>query len=129
MNKDIIVWYSIEHCLKLDKADYKADFGIDNLIIDSGLLNITEIMAYKCEICCKKTQAGRQHTHHTGVAGGQWKKRAPTTMRKFAPNLHWITLPVSGMLIRMRACTSCIKRVKFNNAKKAAEKAAPVAAV
>src|SRR5258706_15185363 len=48
------------------------------------------LMAYQCELCSKKTQAGRQHTHHTGVAGGQWKKRAQTTFRSFAPNLHMV---------------------------------------
>ena len=77
-------------------------------------------MAYRCELCHKKTIAGRQHTHHAGVAGGQWKKRAPTTLRSFAPNLHYITMQINGALKRVRACTSCIKRVKFD-LRKAAE--------
>ncbi len=71
-------------------------------------------MAYRCEICDKKTQAGRQHTHHTGVAGGQWKKRAQTTLRQFKPNLHWVTIQVSGVLKRVKACAKCIKRAKFD---------------
>ena len=71
-------------------------------------------MAYHCEICAKKTHAGRQHTHHTGVAGGQWKKRAQKTLRDFKPNLHWVTLPVKGVMTRMRACTTCIKRLRFD---------------
>lgn len=71
-------------------------------------------MAYQCDICSKKTHAGRQHTHHTGVAGGQWKKRAQTTLRSFAPNLHYVTMPVSGVMTRVRACTSCIKRARFD---------------
>ncbi len=57
---------------------------------------------------------GRSHTHHTGVAGGQWKKRAQTTIRRFKPNLHWVSLPFDGVLKRVRACTSCIKRVRFD---------------
>ena len=71
-------------------------------------------MAFQCDICSKKTQRGRQHTHHTGVAGGQWKKRAQTTMRRFRPNLHWVTMKVEGTMKRVRACTKCIKRVKFD---------------
>jgi ribosomal protein L28 len=75
-------------------------------------------MAYQCEICSKKTHAGRQHTHHTGVAGGQWKKRAQTTNRDFAPNLHNVTLNLNGTLTRVRACAKCIKRNKFDLKKK-----------
>ena len=74
-------------------------------------------MAYQCEICGKKSAAGRQHKHHAGVAGGQWKKRAPTTYKRFMPNLHYISLPVAGVLKRFYACTKCIKRLKFDLAK------------
>jgi ribosomal protein L28 len=79
-------------------------------------------MAYACELCLKKTRAGRQHTHHTGVAGGQWKKRAQTTLRSFKPNLHMVTLPIKGKLTRVKACAKCIKRVKFDMAREAASK-------
>lgn len=71
-------------------------------------------MASRCELCDKKSYTGRSHTHHTGVAGGQWKKRAQTTWRSFKPNLHWVTLPIDGALTRIHACTSCIKRVRFD---------------
>jgi ribosomal protein L28 len=74
-------------------------------------------MAYQCEICAKKTRAGRTHTHHTGVAGGQWKKRAQPTLRSFKPNLHMVTIPLSGVMTRVRACTRCIKRARFDAAK------------
>lgn len=77
-------------------------------------------MAYVCDICIKKTHAGRQHTHHTGVAGGQWKKRAQTTVRGFAPNLHYVTMSIDGVMTRVRACTRCIKRARFDKAKLAA---------
>ena len=76
-------------------------------------------MAYQCDICKKHTHSGGQHTHHTGVAGGQWKKRAQTTRRGFAPNLHWVSLPIGGVMTRVHACAKCIKRVKFDNAKRA----------
>jgi len=71
-------------------------------------------MAYQCDICSKKTHAGRSHTHHTGVAGGQWKKRAQKTLRSFAPNLHYVTMKIDGVATRVRACTNCIKRVRFD---------------
>jgi len=71
-------------------------------------------MAYKCEICSKKSYAGRSHTHHTGVAGGQWKKRAQTTLRTFKPNLHFVTLSIGGAFKKVRICAKCIKRVKFD---------------
>lgn len=78
-------------------------------------------MAYTCDLCSKKTAAGRQHTHHTGVAGGQWKKRAQTTLRSFAPNLHVVTIPIHGVKTRVRACAKCIKRAKFDEKKRLAE--------
>jgi ribosomal protein L28 len=74
-------------------------------------------MAYRCEVCDKKTHAGRSNRHHKGVAGQRWTHRAQRTIREFKPNLHWVTLPVSGTLTRMKACTKCIKRIKFDNKK------------
>lgn len=77
-------------------------------------------MAYRCELCDKKSYRGRQHTHHTGVAGGQWKKRAQTTLRGFKPNLHWVTMQIKGVMTKVKACAKCIKRIKFDLAKQAA---------
>ncbi len=71
-------------------------------------------MAYTCELCGKKSYVGRQHTHHAGVAGGQWKKRAPVTLRSFKPNLQWVTLSLDGVMTRVKACAKCIKRAKFD---------------
>lgn len=71
-------------------------------------------MAYRCELCDKHSSWGRQHTHHTGVAGGQWKKRAQTTIRGFKPNLHVVTMQINGVMQRIRACAKCIKRIKFD---------------
>lgn len=74
-------------------------------------------MAYRCDLCNKKTRAGRSRTHKRGVAGGQWKKRAPVTLRKFKPNLHNATVTIKGVETRVKACAKCIKRIKFENKK------------
>lgn len=71
-------------------------------------------MAYSCELCNKHSVAGGSHMHHRGVAGGQWKRRAQHTKRTIKPNLHWVTVPLNGVLKRVRACTKCIKRVRFD---------------
>jgi ribosomal protein L28 len=83
-------------------------------------------MAYRCDVCDKKTEAGRNNRHHKGVAGKRWLHRAQRTLRQFKPNLHWITLPLQGTPTRMRACAKCIKRVKFDNKKAAEIKASSV---
>ena len=76
-------------------------------------------MAYQCELCDKKSHAGGQHKHHRGVAGGQWKRRAQHTIRMIKPNLHWVSLPIDGVMTRMKACAKCIKRIKFDLKKEA----------
>lgn len=77
-------------------------------------------MALKCDICNKHSVSGGSHKHHRGVAGGQWKRRATHTKRTISANLHFVTLPLNGALTRIHACTSCIKRVRFDLKKKAA---------
>ncbi|MFV1917144.1 MAG: 50S ribosomal protein L28 [Patescibacteria group bacterium] len=69
-------------------------------------------MAYRCEICGKKTVAGRSQQHKRGVAGRRWKKRAPSTHRLFKPNLQKKTLVISGEKKKMKICTKCLKRIK-----------------
>ena len=69
-------------------------------------------MAYRCEICGKKTVAGRSQQHKRGVAGKRWKKRAPSTLRLFKPNLQKKTLLISGEKKKMKICTKCLKRIK-----------------
>ena len=81
-------------------------------------------MALKCDICGKKSQSGGSHKHHRGVAGGQWKRRAPHTLRTIGVNLHWVTLPFGGIATRLHACAKCVKRVRFDIRKKAALAAA-----
>jgi ribosomal protein L28 len=69
-------------------------------------------MAYACENCGKGITFGRQSTHHRGVAGKRWKKRAQVTLRTFKPNLQKVGVMVSGKMVSMRLCTSCIKRFR-----------------
>ncbi|MBI3070225.1 MAG: 50S ribosomal protein L28 [Candidatus Levybacteria bacterium] len=69
-------------------------------------------MAMKCVLCGKGRMVGRQHTHHPGVAGGRWKKRAPKTQKIFKPNLHWARVTISGVTKRVRLCTKCLRKVK-----------------
>ncbi len=55
---------------------------------------------------------GRTHTHHRGVAGGRWKKRAPKVQRAFYPNLQVTNIIEEGKEKRVRLCTKCLKRIR-----------------
>ncbi len=66
----------------------------------------------KCFHCAKGILLGRSHTHHRGVAGGRWKKRAPKTARLFKPNLHKTTILANGKHKKVLLCSKCLKRVK-----------------
>jgi len=66
----------------------------------------------KCYHCGKGVLFGRSHTHHRGVAGGRWKKRAQKTQRLFKPNLHKVNIMVSGIKKTVKLCSKCLKRVK-----------------
>lgn len=74
-----------------------------------------------CYHCGKGVLFGRSHTHHRGVAGGRWKKRAPKTQRIFEPNLQSIQIVEEGAVRRVKLCTKCLKRIK----KDAAENKVP----
>lgn len=65
-----------------------------------------------CFHCGKGILLGRSHTHHRGVAGGRWKKRAPKTARVFHANLQAVTAVVNGVKKNIKLCTKCLKRVK-----------------
>ncbi|MDO8497045.1 MAG: L28 family ribosomal protein [bacterium] len=69
-------------------------------------------MSGGCYHCGKGILFGRSHTHHRGVAGGRWKKRAPKTQRIFEPNLQKIEIIEGKGTVRVRLCTKCLKRVK-----------------
>lgn len=66
----------------------------------------------ECYHCGKGIMYGRSHTHHRGVAGGRWKKRAQKTQRLFRPNLQPVTILEQGKEVRVKLCMKCLKRVK-----------------
>ena len=55
-----------------------------------------------CFHCGKGILMGRQHTHHRGVAGGRWKKRAPKTAKAFAPNLQKVKVMVGDVVGKIK---------------------------
>lgn len=74
----------------------------------------------------KTTQFGRSHTHHRGVAGGRWKKRAQKTNRTFKANLQTVTIIEGGIKKQVKLAAKTLKRVKKDivEGKKAAVKLA-----
>lgn len=69
-------------------------------------------MTFGCYHCGKGLLYGRSHTHHRGVAGGRWKKRAPKTQRIFKANLVRLSILEKGKSIRVKLCTKCLKRIR-----------------
>lgn len=65
-----------------------------------------------CYHCGKTVLFGRSHTHHRGVAGGRWKKRAPKTRRVFRVNFIRLSIIENGVKKRVKLCSKCLKRVK-----------------
>lgn len=65
-----------------------------------------------CYHCGKGVLYGRSHTHHRGVAGGRWKKRAPKTQRIFLPNLVRVDIVEDGDTRRVNLCSKCLKRIR-----------------
>jgi len=65
-----------------------------------------------CYNCGKGVLMGRTHTHHRGVAGGRWKKRAPKKQRVYYPNLQIVDIKLADTVKRVKLCTKCLKRVK-----------------
>lgn len=66
----------------------------------------------RCDMCGKGRMVGEQHTHHPGVAGGRWKKRAPHTQKIFKPNLHTARILVGTIKKTMKLCTKCLRRAR-----------------
>jgi len=72
----------------------------------------------KCYHCGKGILFGRSHTHHRGVAGGRWKKRAQKTRRLFEPNLQKVSIMVGSAKKQVKLCMKCLKRIKKDIAEK-----------
>jgi len=66
----------------------------------------------QCYHCGKTVLFGRSHTHHRGVAGGRWKKRAPKTQRIFRVNFVRLSIIENGKEKRIKLCAKCLKRVR-----------------
>ena len=62
-------------------------------------------MAFVCENCGKGITYGRQSSHHRGVAGKRWKKRAQVILRSFKPNIQ--------LYKGVKLCADCISRSKM----------------
>lgn len=69
-------------------------------------------MATSCYHCGKTAVFGRSHTHHRGVAGGRWKKRAQKTPRIFKVNFVKATIIENGKDKKVKLCAKCVKRIK-----------------
>jgi large subunit ribosomal protein L28 len=69
-------------------------------------------MAYVCDYCGKGVQYGETGSHHRGVAGSQWKKRAQRTRKVFRPNLHASSVEVDGKRVRVKLCTKCLRLLR-----------------
>jgi large subunit ribosomal protein L28 len=67
---------------------------------------------FVCYHCGKGVQYGGTHTHHRGVAGGQWKKKAQNTRKVFKPNLHVVRLMVDGVSAKVKLCTKCLRTLR-----------------
>lgn len=80
-------------------------------------------MSYRCDRCGKGRLIGRNIRHKKGVAGGQWKKRAPKTRKISLPNLQAFKGVLNGKKGKWRLCTKCLKMVKKQ--KKSTPKKAP----
>ena len=65
-----------------------------------------------CYVSGKTSMHGRTHSHHRGVAGGRWKKRAPKMNRIFKPNLQMVTILEEGMPKKVALATKVIKRIR-----------------
>lgn len=72
-------------------------------------------MAFKCDICGKGRTIGKSGAHKYG---GKWAMRASKKRRVWKPNLQSFT--VNGK--KMKLCTRCIKRIKFDLKKQAEAK-------
>jgi len=69
-------------------------------------------MSYRCDLCDKGKIYGETHTHKPGVAGGQWKKKAPRKQKISLPNLHNFNGYFMGTKAKWRFCTKCLRIVK-----------------
>lgn len=71
-------------------------------------------MSRVCEICGKRTSAGRS-IKRRGMAkkkGGAGRKITGISKRVFAPNLQKVKTIINGTVKRIRVCAKCLKAGK-----------------
>lgn len=66
-------------------------------------------MAKVCELCGKGKIVGQDGIHKHS---GQWRQRAPKSVRLWQPNLRVVRIMVGGNMRKMRLCASCLKSNK-----------------
>lgn len=69
-------------------------------------------MAYRCDLCGKGKNVINKKTHRPGVAGGQWKKKAPKTKHVQRPNLQIYRGMLEGVKGKWRLCAKCLKKIR-----------------
>ncbi len=65
-----------------------------------------------CDNCNKSKVKGRTQTHHRGVAGKRWRKRAQMTIRTFSPNLQKTSIILDGQRVKTIVCAKCLKKFR-----------------
>jgi large subunit ribosomal protein L28 len=70
-----------------------------------GFRRGVQIVAFVCDLCGKKPQAGHNVSHSNNK-----------TKRVFNPNLQPIRALVNGAAKRMRVCTRCLRSGKIKKA-------------
>ena len=77
-------------------------------------------MARECQICGKKTTAGRSIARRGRAKhlGGVGRKITGVSNRSFKPNLQRVRALVGGVRKRMLVCAQCIKQGKIVKAVK-----------
>lgn len=80
-------------------------------MIPYGVIFAHSSMA-RCYLTGKGNLYGRSHTHHRGVAGGRWKKRAQKTARIFKPNLQTVSVIEQGVRKQIKVSAKALKRLK-----------------
>jgi large subunit ribosomal protein L28 len=71
-------------------------------------------MARVCEICGKRTHAGRSLARRgkAKYLGGVGIKTTGVTRRQFKPNIQRVKALVDGKIRRLKVCTQCIRSGK-----------------
>jgi large subunit ribosomal protein L28 len=60
----------------------------------------------RCDVCGKGPVAGRNIRHKHS---GRWERKAPKTNRVLKANIQKKTVLVSGVPIRLKICTRCLR--------------------